>query len=191
MPLPAGWSSGSARDRRKSRVTVKGQAVGTLDAATLAAFLALALIAGGNAPAIREVSCESCELDPFWSAAMRFALASALFAAIACALRAGMPHGRALVGAALYGVLQFGVGFGLVYWGFVRAPAGLGQVLLAEHPGPRLYDEQVLAANAQQVADYRGGKEKAFNSLVGQVMKATKGKANPQQVTDILKRKLT
>ena len=48
--------------------------------------------------------------------------------------------------------------------------------------------DEVLAANAQQVADYRGGKEKAFNSLVGQVMKATRGKANPQQVNDILKR---
>jgi aspartyl-tRNA(Asn)/glutamyl-tRNA(Gln) amidotransferase subunit B len=50
--------------------------------------------------------------------------------------------------------------------------------------------DQVISANAQQVADYRGGKEKAFNSLVGQVMKATKGKANPQQVNEILKRKL-
>ncbi len=49
----------------------------------------------------------------------------------------------------------------------------------------------VIAANAQQVADYRSGKEKAFNSLVGQVMKATKGKANPQQVSEILKRKLS
>jgi len=49
----------------------------------------------------------------------------------------------------------------------------------------------VIAAHPQQVADYRGGKEKAFNSLVGQVMKATKGKANPQQVNEILKRKLS
>ncbi len=48
----------------------------------------------------------------------------------------------------------------------------------------------VLAANAKQVEDYRAGKEKAFNSLVGQVMKATKGKANPSQVNDILKRRL-
>ena len=53
----------------------------------------------------------------------------------------------------------------------------------------RLVDE-VLAANAKQVEDYRAGKEKAFNSLVGQVMKATKGKANPGQVTGILKNKL-
>jgi aspartyl-tRNA(Asn)/glutamyl-tRNA(Gln) amidotransferase subunit B len=54
----------------------------------------------------------------------------------------------------------------------------------------RLVDE-VLAANARQVQDYRAGKEKAFNSLVGQVMKATKGKANPAQVNEILKRKLS
>jgi aspartyl-tRNA(Asn)/glutamyl-tRNA(Gln) amidotransferase subunit B len=50
--------------------------------------------------------------------------------------------------------------------------------------------DEVLAANAKQVEDYRGGKDKAFNSLVGQVMKATKGKANPAQVNEILKRKL-
>ena len=50
--------------------------------------------------------------------------------------------------------------------------------------------DQVLAANAQQVADYRAGKEKAFNSLVGQIMKATQGKANPAQVNAMLKRKL-
>jgi aspartyl-tRNA(Asn)/glutamyl-tRNA(Gln) amidotransferase subunit B len=51
--------------------------------------------------------------------------------------------------------------------------------------------DEVLAANARQVEDYRAGKEKAFNSLVGQVMKASKGKANPAQVNEILKRKLT
>ena len=50
--------------------------------------------------------------------------------------------------------------------------------------------DQVLAANAKQVADYRAGKEKAFNALVGQVMKATQGKANPAQVNEILRRKL-
>ena len=54
----------------------------------------------------------------------------------------------------------------------------------------RLVDE-VLRANAKQVEDYRAGKEKAFNSLVGQVMKATRGKANPAQVNEILRRKLS
>jgi aspartyl-tRNA(Asn)/glutamyl-tRNA(Gln) amidotransferase subunit B len=50
--------------------------------------------------------------------------------------------------------------------------------------------DQVIAANARQVEDYRAGKDKAFNSLVGQVMKLTKGKANPQQVSEILRHKL-
>ena len=50
--------------------------------------------------------------------------------------------------------------------------------------------DEVLAANAKQVEDYRSGKEKAFNSLVGQVMKRSQGKANPAQVNDILRRKL-
>ena len=50
--------------------------------------------------------------------------------------------------------------------------------------------DDVLAKNAKQVEDYRAGREKAFNSLVGQVMKATQGKANPAQVNDILRRKL-
>jgi aspartyl-tRNA(Asn)/glutamyl-tRNA(Gln) amidotransferase subunit B len=50
--------------------------------------------------------------------------------------------------------------------------------------------EEVLAANPKQVEDYRAGKEKAFNSLVGQVMKASRGKANPQQVNEVLRRRL-
>jgi aspartyl-tRNA(Asn)/glutamyl-tRNA(Gln) amidotransferase subunit B len=51
--------------------------------------------------------------------------------------------------------------------------------------------DEVLAANAANVAEFRAGKEKAFNALVGQVMKAAKGKANPQQVNDLLKKKLS
>jgi aspartyl-tRNA(Asn)/glutamyl-tRNA(Gln) amidotransferase subunit B len=50
--------------------------------------------------------------------------------------------------------------------------------------------DEVLAANPKSVEEFRAGKEKAFNALVGQVMKATKGKANPQQVNEILKAKL-
>jgi aspartyl-tRNA(Asn)/glutamyl-tRNA(Gln) amidotransferase subunit B len=49
----------------------------------------------------------------------------------------------------------------------------------------------VLAANAKSVEEYRAGKEKAFNALVGQAMKATRGKANPQQVNELLKKKLS
>jgi aspartyl-tRNA(Asn)/glutamyl-tRNA(Gln) amidotransferase subunit B len=50
--------------------------------------------------------------------------------------------------------------------------------------------DEVLAANAKSVDEFRAGKEKAFNALVGQAMKATRGKANPQQVNEILRRKL-
>jgi len=50
--------------------------------------------------------------------------------------------------------------------------------------------DEVLAANPKSVEEFRAGKEKAFNALVGQVMKAAKGKANPQQVNDLLKKKL-
>ncbi len=50
--------------------------------------------------------------------------------------------------------------------------------------------DEVLAANPKSVEEFRAGKEKAFNALVGQVMKAAKGKANPQQVNDLLRRKL-
>ncbi|MES2101479.1 MAG: Asp-tRNA(Asn)/Glu-tRNA(Gln) amidotransferase GatCAB subunit B, partial [Pseudomonadota bacterium] len=53
----------------------------------------------------------------------------------------------------------------------------------------RLIDD-VLAANAKSVDEFRAGKEKAFNALVGQAMKATKGKGNPAQVNELLKRKL-
>lgn len=49
---------------------------------------------------------------------------------------------------------------------------------------------EVLAANEKNVAEYRAGKEKAFNALVGQIMKASKGKANPAQVNELLKAKL-
>ena len=48
----------------------------------------------------------------------------------------------------------------------------------------------VLTANERSVAEYRAGKEKAFNALVGQVMKASRGKANPEQVNALLKKRL-
>lgn len=51
--------------------------------------------------------------------------------------------------------------------------------------------DEVLAANPAMVEEFKAGKEKAFNALVGQAMKASKGKANPASVNEILKAKLT
>jgi aspartyl-tRNA(Asn)/glutamyl-tRNA(Gln) amidotransferase subunit B len=53
----------------------------------------------------------------------------------------------------------------------------------------RIIDE-VVAANPDNVAQFKAGKDKAFNALVGQIMKASKGKANPQQVNDLLRKKI-
>ena len=50
--------------------------------------------------------------------------------------------------------------------------------------------DEVLANNAKSVEEFKAGKEKAFNALVGQVMKASRGKANPQQVQELLQAKL-
>ena len=50
--------------------------------------------------------------------------------------------------------------------------------------------DAVIAANEKSVAEFRAGKDKAFNALVGQVMKASKGKANPAQAGEMLRRRL-
>jgi aspartyl-tRNA(Asn)/glutamyl-tRNA(Gln) amidotransferase subunit B len=51
--------------------------------------------------------------------------------------------------------------------------------------------DEVMAANPGQVEEYRGGKEKLMGFFVGQVMRATKGKANPAAVNEMLKKKLS
>ncbi|GAB4061736.1 Asp-tRNA(Asn)/Glu-tRNA(Gln) amidotransferase subunit GatB [Uliginosibacterium sediminicola] len=66
---------------------------------------------------------------------------------------------------------------------------GLKQVTDASAIEPII--DEVIANNAQNVAEYKAGKEKAFNALVGQVMKASKGKASPAQVNELLKKKLS
>ncbi|MFT3735569.1 MAG: Asp-tRNA(Asn)/Glu-tRNA(Gln) amidotransferase subunit GatB [Rhodocyclaceae bacterium] len=65
---------------------------------------------------------------------------------------------------------------------------GLKQVTDASAIEPII--DEVIANNAANVAEYKAGKEKAFNALVGQVMKASKGKASPAQVNELLKKKL-
>ncbi|NBY53522.1 MAG: Asp-tRNA(Asn)/Glu-tRNA(Gln) amidotransferase subunit GatB [Betaproteobacteria bacterium] len=65
---------------------------------------------------------------------------------------------------------------------------GLKQVTDASAIEPII--DEVLAANPQSVAEFKAGKEKAFNALVGQVMKASRGKASPAQVNELLKKKL-
>jgi aspartyl-tRNA(Asn)/glutamyl-tRNA(Gln) amidotransferase subunit B len=59
-----------------------------------------------------------------------------------------------------------------------------------DHSALEAWVEQVLATHAKSVEEFRAGKDKAFNALVGQVMKASKGQANPAQAGEVLRRKL-
>ncbi|HVH90025.1 MAG TPA: Asp-tRNA(Asn)/Glu-tRNA(Gln) amidotransferase subunit GatB, partial [Candidatus Acidoferrum sp.] len=71
----------------------------------------------------------------------------------------------------------------------IVAEKGLEQVSNSESIEKTI--NQVLAAHPKQVADFQAGNRKIFGFLVGQIMKATQGKANPQKANEILKRKLT
>ena len=95
------------------------------------AFIALVVLAGGNGVAIRVVNRD---LDPLWGATLRFASAALVFAALVAMLRVPVPSRRARVGASLYGLLFFAVGFGLVHWSLADVGAGLAQTLLAATP---------------------------------------------------------
>ena len=74
------------------------------------------------------------ELDPWWGACLRFTLAAAVFVALAAALKLGLPRGRALGGAAVFGALNYAGAVGLAYYGFVHVHAGIGQILFALVP---------------------------------------------------------
>ena len=97
----------------------------------LVSFFVAVLFGGGNGVAIR---FSNRELAPLWGAFLRFALAAVLFMVIMAALRLSLPRGRALLGAALYGVLSFGISSAFAYYSLIRLQAGLGQTLVAVIP---------------------------------------------------------
>jgi drug/metabolite transporter (DMT)-like permease len=103
----------------------------TANRLTLLAFVGIVALGGFNGVAIR---FSNRELAPFWGATLRFGIAAAVLFAFVAWRRVPLPRGRALVGSVLYGLLGFGGAFGLVYWGLLQAPAGLGQVILALVP---------------------------------------------------------
>lgn len=99
--------------------------------AAIAAFVGISVFAGGNAVGVR---FSNRELAPLWGAGVRFGLSAAVLLVVAAAVHVPLPRGRALLGSAVYGVVSFAGGFGLIYVGLVRVPAGLGQTLLALVP---------------------------------------------------------
>jgi drug/metabolite transporter (DMT)-like permease len=102
-----------------------------VDRATAPAFVVLVILVGANVVAIR---FGNRELAPLWGAGVRFALAALIFWVLAFVKHAPFPTGRALAGAALYGLLGFAAFFAFLYYGLVRASAGLGQIVTALVP---------------------------------------------------------
>lgn len=99
--------------------------------ATLAAFAGAVLIGGANYIAVK---FSNQELDPLSGAALRFAGAAVLLFAICAIGRYPMPRGRAALGAALYGLLGFGVSYALLYYAIVGLGAGPTAVIVGAAP---------------------------------------------------------
>ena len=105
--------------------------MGRLDRVTLAAFLVAVVMLGANWVGVR---FSNRELPPFFGAALRFAIASAVLFAVVAVRGIEMPRGRALWGAALFGVGQYFATFALIYWALVAVPAGMTSVIFATLP---------------------------------------------------------
>jgi len=97
----------------------------------VAAFIAIALIGGGNPVGVAIVVDE---LDPFWAAAIRFLAAGAIFALAMVVFRVPTPRGRALIGGLIYGLFGFFGAFAFLFIGLEETPPGTSQVIIALVP---------------------------------------------------------
>ena len=97
----------------------------------LAAFVLFVVFAGANAIGVRFVLRE---MGPFWSAAIRFAIAGLLLTGYALADRRSMPRGDRLIGTVLFGVFGFGLAYTFLYQALQDAPAGTTMLMLAIVP---------------------------------------------------------
>ena len=121
-----------------------------LDRATLAAFVIAVIFLGVNFVAVR---FSNQELPPFWGASLRFIVASALLFAIILLRNIPLPRGRALTGAALFGLFSFALNFGLLYWALTRVSAGMASVIFAAIP---LFTQLIATLIGQERLTGRG-----------------------------------
>jgi drug/metabolite transporter (DMT)-like permease len=98
---------------------------------TLVAFLIGAVLSSGNPISVK---FSNVELEPFWGATLRFTLAAGLMLIVMAVLRLPFPRGRALLGAVLYGIFNFGLAFACLFYALVELGAGFLQILLAVIP---------------------------------------------------------
>ncbi len=113
----------------------------------IAAYALIVILVGSNSVAVRFTVAE---LPPFWGATLRFAAAAAIFWLLVLFRRTPLPAGRALVGALLYGLLNFGGSYAFIYWGIRSLSAGIVQVILALVPLLTLF-----AASLHRIEPFR------------------------------------
>jgi drug/metabolite transporter (DMT)-like permease len=98
---------------------------------TLVAFLIGAVFSAGNPIGVK---FSNVELDPLWGATFRFGLAAILMLTVMAVLRLPFPRGKALLGAVLYGAVNFGLAFAFLFYALVELGPGFLQILLAVIP---------------------------------------------------------
>ncbi len=128
--------STSRLDTPISAVDVPTEATPTLGRAgpsrlTLAAFGATVLIGGSNFVAVK---FSNAELAPLYGAAVRFTAAAIIFGLLAWALSVPLPRGRELLGSTIYGLLGFGLAYGLMYYALLEVSIGMAAVIMATLP---------------------------------------------------------
>ena len=121
-----------------------------LDKSTYAAFVVAVIFLGVNFVAVR---FSNQELAPFWGAAMRFVIASLILFGIVRLRSIPLPQGRALTGAALFGLFSFALNFGFLYWALTRVSAGMASVMFATIP---LITQLIAALIGQERLTWRG-----------------------------------
>lgn len=130
--LARGWSATKVTPTTKPGARLGGGVrTGNVGVGSPVAFLIMVTLLGGGFVAIRYADRE---LPPFSAGAIQFALAATLLAVFMVARRLAFPRGRALGIAVAYGALNFGVNFGLLFWGIMAVPAGMSAVIFATMP---------------------------------------------------------
>ncbi len=120
------------------------------DRTTLLAFSATVLIGGLN---FMLVKLSNSELPPLYGAAVRFSAAALVFFGIALVKKMPMPRGRALIGSMVYGLLNFGLGYALLYFALTRLQVGTTSVIMALVP---LLTLILAVLNGQEQFTWRG-----------------------------------
>lgn len=128
---PTGVRNDTGADADRRGPQMNAHTTQAPDRTTLVAFAATVMIGGTNFIAVK---FSNAELAPLYGAALRFAVAAAIFFVIAWIGKMELPRGAALLGASVYGLLSFGVAYAFLYIALLRISAGTTSVVLASVP---------------------------------------------------------